>query len=131
MDTQLIRDRSYYVAEAESALVGCGGWSRRQTLFGSDHGPVKDDSFLDPATEPARVRAFFVHPDWARRGIGRAILRECEAAAAAMGFRTLELASTLAGIPLYRACGFMPQEPIPVALGNGQMLPIVRMRKTL
>lgn len=111
LDTQLIRDGSYFVAQAGDAVVACGGWSRRKTLFGSDHTPVKDSNFLDPATEPARVRAMFVHPDWARRGIGRAILAECEAAAAAMGFRTLEMAATLAGIPLYTVCGYSPSRP--------------------
>jgi len=131
VDTQLIHDGSYYVAQAGEAIVGCGGWSRRKTLFGSDHAPAKDDRFLDPAADPARVRAFFVHPDWARRGIGRAILAECERAAAAMGFRTLELAATLAGVPLYTAGGFTPVETIAVALANGETLPVVRMRKSL
>ena len=131
LDTQLIRDDSYYVVQAENLIVGCGGWSRRRTLFGSDHGPVKDDNFLDPAVDPARVRAFFVHPDWTRRGIGRAILAECEAAAARMGFRTVELASTLAGLPLYSASGYVEVEGIAVPLKNGQTLPVVRMRKSL
>ncbi len=131
VDTQLIRDGSYYVAQAGSVIVGSGGWSRRRTLFGGDHAPVKDDSFLDPACEPARVRAFFVHPEWARRGIGRAILAECEAAAAGMGFRTLELAATLAGVPLYVASGFTAVATIAVPLANGLTLPVVRMRKSL
>jgi GNAT superfamily N-acetyltransferase len=131
VDRQLILDGCYYVAHDGPAIVGCGGWSRRKTLFGSDHSGVKDDSFLDPATEPARVRAFFVHPDWARQGIARAILAQCEAAAAAMGFRTLELAATLAGIPFYTVAGFAPLETIPVALANGETLPVVRMRKDL
>ncbi|MGO9255171.1 MAG: GNAT family N-acetyltransferase [Bryobacteraceae bacterium] len=131
VDTQLILDGSYYVAQTGSAIVGCGGWSRRKTLFGGDHAPAKDDRFLDPAREPARVRAFFVHPAWARRGIGRAILAECEAAAAGMGFRTLELAATLAGVPLYAAGGFTAVESISVGLANGLILPVVRMRKSL
>jgi GNAT superfamily N-acetyltransferase len=131
VDSQLIRDGTYYVAQAGGPIVGCGGWSRRKTLFGADHGPVKDDSFLDPLSEPARVRAFFVHPEWARRGIGRAILAECEAAAVRMGFRNLELAATLAGLPLYLAGGFVPVETLPVPLANGQTLPVVRMRKSL
>jgi GNAT superfamily N-acetyltransferase len=131
VDTQLIRDGSYYVAQAGNEIVGCGGWSRRKTLFGSDRGPVIDDSFLDPATEPARVRAFFVHPAWARRGIGRVILAECESAAARMGFRSLELAATLAGIPLYTAAGFTPIETLAAPLANGGTLPVVRMRKRL
>jgi len=131
VDSQLIRDGTYYVAQVDGIIAGCGGWSRRKTLFGSHHSPVKDDSFLDPATEPARIRAFFVHPDWARQGIGRAILAACEGAAAGVGFRTLELASTLAGIPLYTACGYKSLETIQVPLRDGQTLPVVRMRKDL
>jgi len=131
VDTQLIRDGTYYAAQAGDRIVGCGGWSRRRTLFGSDQGPVKDDAFLDPASEAARVRAFFVHPEWARRGIGKAILEECESAARAMGFRRLELAATLAGIPLYTAGGFEALETIAVTLADGQTLPVVRMRKSL
>jgi GNAT superfamily N-acetyltransferase len=131
LDTQLIHDGCYYVAEAENRIVGCGGWSRRKTLFGADRGPVTDASFLDPSRDPARVRAFFVHPDWARQGIGRAILAHCEAAAAQMGFRQVELASTLAGIPLYLACGFTSLDTISVPLANGLTLPVVRMRKSL
>ena len=129
VDRQLIRDGCYYVVQDGPEIVGCGGWSRRKTLFGSDHSAVKDDRFLDPATEPARVRAFFVHPDWARQGIARAILAQCEAAAAGMGFHTLELAATLAGVPFYTAAGFAPIETIPVALADGQSLRVVRMRK--
>ena len=131
VDTQLIRDGSYFIAESGNTIVGCGGWSRRKTLFGSDHSPVTDDRLLDPASEPARVRAFFVHPDWARKGIGRAILAECEAAAARVGFQTLELVATLAGVPLYLACGFRPLEEISVPLSNGEALPGVRMQKRL
>ena len=131
VDRQLIRDGCYFVAEAEVGIVGCGGWSRRKTLFGSDHSTVKDDALLDPAVDPARVRAFFIHPDWARRGIGRAILRECEAAAAAEGFRSLELAATLAGVPLYEASGFTPVETVAVPLTNGDSLRVIRMRKNL
>ena len=131
VDRQLILDGSYYIAQSGDAIIGCGGWSRRRTLFGSDHAPAKDDSFLDPAMEPARVRAFFVHPEWARLGIGRAILARSEAAAAAMGFETLELAATLAGVPLYTAAGFAAVETIAVPLENGETLPVVRMRKSL
>jgi len=131
VDTQLIRDGTYYVAQADDAIVGCGGWSRRKTLYGGDHTAIRDDQFLDPTSDPARVRAFFIHPDWARRGIGRAILSECEKAAAAAGFRTVELAATLAGIPLYEATGFAAVEAIDVPLTNGEKLPVVRMRKGL
>lgn len=131
VDRQLIYDSTYYVAQAGGEIVACGGWSRRKTLFGSDHSTVKDDAFLDPAAEPARVRAFFVHPDWSRQGIGRAILLECENAAAAAGFRALELAATLAGVPLYEATGFTALETVAVPLRNGETLPVIRMRKQL
>jgi GNAT superfamily N-acetyltransferase len=131
VDTQLIRDRTYYVAAAGNVIVGCGGWSRRKTLFGGDQAASRDDEFLDPASDAAKVRAMFVHPDWVRRGIGRAILGECEAAAAAAGFRTVELASTLAGVPLYEATGYVAVEPIAVPLADGESLPVIRMRKRL
>jgi GNAT superfamily N-acetyltransferase len=133
VDTQLVRDGTYFVVEAESQLVGCGGWSRRKTLFGSDHvqAEVKDDSWLDPRTEPARVRAFFVHPNWARRGIGSLILRTCEAEAAAHGFTRLELASTLPGEPLYRSHGYWEVERFDVPLPGDLRLPVIRMAKKI
>jgi GNAT superfamily N-acetyltransferase len=131
VDRQLIADRTYFVAAApDGALAGCGGWSRRQTLFGSDHSPVKDDAFLDPARDAARIRAFFVHPDHARRGLGRRILEACEAAAREHGFSRFELGATLTGIPLYEACGYAAVERIEVPLTNGAVLPVVRMRKS-
>jgi len=131
VDTQLIRDGTYFVVEVDTKIVGCGGWSRRRTLFGSDSVSGKDDQWLDPATEPARIRAFFVHPAWARRGIGSAIMRRCEAAAREIGFSRLELAATLVGVPLYRAHGFESVEQIDVPLANGQTLPVVRMAKRI
>jgi GNAT superfamily N-acetyltransferase len=133
VDTQLVRDGTYFVVEAGSELVGCGGWSRRQTLYGSDHvhATVKDDSWLDPERDAARVRAFFVHPNWARRGIGSLILRTCEKEAARFGFSRLELASTLPGEPLYRAHGYQEVERLSVPLPNGLGLPIIRMTKTV
>jgi GNAT superfamily N-acetyltransferase len=133
VDTQLVRDGTYFVVEAGSELVGCGGWSRRQTLYGSDHvhATVKDDSWLDPERDAARVRAFFVHPNWARRGIGSLILRTCEKEAARFGFSRLELASTLPGEPLYRAHGYQEVERLTVPLPNGLGLPIIRMTKTV
>ena len=129
VDRQLIRDGTYFVVEAEGRIVACGGWSLRQTLFGSDHAPAKDDRYLDPARDPARIRAFFVHPEWARRGIGALLLRACEDAAIAHGFSRLELAATLTGVPLYRAHGFEEIERIEVALPNGESLPVIRMAK--
>ena len=132
VDRQLIADGTYFVASAaDGSLAGCGGWSRRQTLFGSDHSPVKDDAFLDPATEPARIRAFFIHPEHARRGLGRRILAACEDAARAHGFTAFELGATLTGIPLYTACGYEPVERILAPLPNGETLPVVRMRKAV
>ena len=131
VDRQLIRGRTYFLVEAGEELVGCGGWSKRKTLFGSDHGPVKDDAWLDPATDAARIRAFFVHPAWARRGIGTQLLGACEAAAIAAGFCRLELAATLPGVPLYKARGFEEFARLEVSLQGGQVLPVVRMRKTL
>src|SRR5207245_2510485 len=103
LDTQLIADRTYFVAEHQGLPVGCGGWSRRATLFGGDHSAGRDAALLDPAREPARVRAMYTRPGWERRGIGRRILDACEATAAAEGFTACELAATLAGEPLYRA----------------------------
>jgi len=130
-DTQLIADGTYFVATIGGALVGCGGWSRRRTLFGGDQMKTADDPLLDPATEPARVRAFFVHPDWARRGIGGAILAACTKAAGAAGFRHVELVATLPGEPLYRAFGFDVRERFEAPMPDGRALPVVRMTRTL
>jgi N-acetylglutamate synthase-like GNAT family acetyltransferase len=130
LDTQLVRDGTYFVAEDDGRIVGCGGWSRRKTMFGSDHGPVKDDAWLDPATDAARVRAFFVHPEWARRGIGSALLQACEDAAKVEGFTKLELVATLPGLLLYEKRGFEPHERFAVPLADGKSLPVVRMVKS-
>ncbi|MGB6384726.1 MAG: GNAT family N-acetyltransferase [Terriglobales bacterium] len=139
VDTQLISDRTYFAAEemdaagAESPgvplLVGCGGWSKRKTLYGGDQFEGREDSLLDPATEAAKIRAFFVHPAWARRGVGGMILEACEAAARAAGFRRLEMGATLTGVPFYRAKGYVELETAEVPLGDGLTLPIVRMGK--
>ena len=126
-DTQLIADATYLVAEIDGALAGCGGWSRRATLYGGDQWKGAADPLLDPATDAARIRAFFVHPDFARRGVGSAILRACAAAAAAAGFRSLELVATLPGEPLYRAHGFEARERTEAVLPDGMKLPVVRM----
>jgi GNAT superfamily N-acetyltransferase len=131
VDTQLIRDGTYLVAEAGTAVVGCGGWSRRKTAFGSDHAAERDNAKLDPARDAAKIRAFFVHPEWARKGIGSRILEACEAAAAAEGFTCFELVATLPGEPMYRARGFEPGESFEVPLPNGVQLPVVRMTKTI
>jgi GNAT superfamily N-acetyltransferase len=135
LDTQLIRDRTYYVAEATGdranlTLAGCGGWSKRRTLFGADHGPGREPELLDPATDAAKVRAIFVHPDFARRGLGSLILATVENAAHEAGFRSFEMGSTLTGVPLYRLKGYTETERIAVPLANGEALPVVRMVKT-
>jgi GNAT superfamily N-acetyltransferase len=135
VDTQLIEDGTYFVAEAENdgerVIAGCGGWSKRKTLFGSDHCAGREDALLDPACDAAKIRAFFVHPDWARRGVGSKLLDACEAAAAASGFRRLEMGATLTGIPLYRARGYVEGEQRQVPLGPDVTLPIVHMEKKL
>jgi GNAT superfamily N-acetyltransferase len=131
LDTQLIDDDTYYVIEHENRIVGCGGWSRRATLFGSDGASGRDARLLDPKSEPARVRAMYTHPDFARRGIGRRVLSLCEAAAAAEGFRWLELVATVAGEPLYAACGFSVLERIDVPTSRGVAVPCARMGKPL
>ncbi|MFN7931318.1 MAG: GNAT family N-acetyltransferase [Blastocatellia bacterium] len=130
VDTQLITDGTYFVAELAGQPVGCGGWSRRKTLFGGDQTKTAEDNLLNPQTEPARIRAFFVHPDFARRGIGRQIIEACEQAAQAAGFRQLELAATLPGEPLYRAVGYDAIERWEHQLADGVVLPLVRMGKS-
>jgi len=133
VDTRLIEDGTYYVVETElgtgKMIVGCGGWSRRKTLFGSDQCPDREDAFLDPRTEAAKIRAFFVHPEWARRGIATQILVHCEQAALAEGFRRLEMGATLTGAPMYAARGYREVERIEVPLPNGHSLPVVKMAK--
>ncbi len=131
VDRQLIADGTYFVAEIDGELVGCGGWSKRKTLFGGDAGRQRDAALLDPMRDPARIRAFFTAPNRARQGIGSAILRRCEASAAAAGFSQLELIATLAGEALYRARGFEALERFEIPLSNGRTLPVVRMVKFL
>jgi GNAT superfamily N-acetyltransferase len=130
LDTQLIDDNTYYIVEQNGALAGCGGWSRRATLYGGNHSPGRDAALLDPAREAARVRAMYTHPHYARRGVGRLILELCEEAARAEGFVHAELMATMAGVPLYRACGYMAVADFTDASG-GAPVPLVRMRKRL
>jgi GNAT superfamily N-acetyltransferase len=130
-DTELIRDGTYFVAEADGMLVACGGWGRRRTLFGGDAQPGRRSDPLDPERDAARIRAFFVHPDWARRGLGRAILARCEAEARAYGFRAAELMATLTGERLYRQCGYAGQTTVEYPLPGGQVIRFVPMRKAL
>jgi GNAT superfamily N-acetyltransferase len=131
VDSELIRDGTYFVAEAGEALVGCGGWSRRKTLFGGDRQAGRTSELLDPAHDAARIRAFFVRPDWARRGIGRALLARCEAEAVAEGFGLAELLATLPGQRLYRALGYLGEEQVVHTLPDGILIPFVPMRKRL
>jgi predicted N-acetyltransferase YhbS len=131
VDRQLIRDRTYFVAEHDGAIIACGGWSKRASLFGSDAERAAEDALLDPLQDAARIRAFFVHPEQARRGLGRAILFACEEAIRAAPFRSIELVATLAGVPFYRAFDYDEGERYEVQLVNGLSLPVVRMSKNL
>ena len=131
VDTKLILDGTYFVAESAGELIGCGGWSKRRTLFGGDQYAARDAGELDPKTEPAKIRAFFIHPDHARKGIARAILDTCEAEAKASGFQVLELMSTLPGIKLYRACGYEGTDRVALDVGPGVSIGLVPMRKDL
>jgi len=130
-DTRLITDGTYFVVEEDGMLAGCGGWSRRRTLYGGDQMKSEEDPYLDPRTEAARIRAFFVHPGFARRGVGSAILDACLEAARAAGFRRIELASTLPGVPFYQALGFEEREPMEAPMPDGTALPIIRMERSL
>jgi len=132
LDTQLVADRTYFMVELDGRIVGCGGWSRRATLYGGDHtSATREPRLLDPATEAARVRAMYTRPGFARRGIGRLVLDICEAAAAAEGFRRAELMATMAGVPLYQACGYQPLDAPTAADVDGIAVPLVRMGKAI
>lgn len=131
LDTQLVADGTYFVALVDGDLAGCGGWSRRATLYGGDHSSdLREPRLLDPWSEPARVRAMYTDPAFTRRGVGRAILEASEAAARAAGFAAAELMATLAGEPLYRASGYVEIERTAAAI-DGVDVPLVRMRKPL
>ena len=131
VDTQLIEDGTYFAVEADGRILGCGGWSRRATLFGGDHSGGRDARLLDPLVEPARVRAMYTHPDFVRRGIGRLVLSLCEAAATREGFRSLDLVATVAGEPLYVACGYSVIERIDVPTSKAVTVPCARMTKQM
>jgi N-acetylglutamate synthase-like GNAT family acetyltransferase len=140
VDSQLISDGTYFVAEArpesktenaEAVAVGCGGWSKRKTLFGGDQWAARQDSLLDPRVDAAKIRSFFVHPAWPRRGIGSAILETCETAAKSAGFSRAEMGATLTGVKLFQVRGYVPLESIEIPLQNGASLPVVRMTKRL
>jgi len=134
VDSQLIADGTYFVAETtrpqnDFEIVACGGWSKRKTLYGGDQYAAREDSLLNPARDAAKIRAFFVHPNWARRGIGGLILEACENAAKEAGFTRLEMGATLSGVAFYKAKGYTALENLEAPLGNGESLSIVRMVK--
>jgi GNAT superfamily N-acetyltransferase len=130
-DPQIVEDGTYYVVEDGGEIVACGGWSRRKKLFTGTAGQAAVEGWLDPATEPARIRAMFVHPGHARRGIGRLIVDRAEAEAREAGFTTCELMATLPGVPLYAACGYEPVEKTTIELPDGARLECVRMARGL
>jgi GNAT superfamily N-acetyltransferase len=138
VDSQLIQDGTYFIAESENQIVGCGGWSKRKTLYGGDSRTerlrqrvknIEEDRLLDPRVDAAKIRAFFVHPAWARRGIGSEIMRRCEMAALDAGFKTIEIVATLAGEPLYQSFGYHLIDRFEIALPNNSVLPVIRMVK--
>lgn len=131
VDSQLLADGTYYVVEADGVAVACGGWGRRSTGYGGDRAKSAPERMLDPATEAAKIRAFFVDPAWARRGLGSMLLTHCAAQAAAAGFGTLELVSTMPGEPLYRALGFVVAERFDLVLDHGVRVPVARMRRAV
>lgn len=137
LDTQLIRDGTYFIAEVLNqdsearSVTGCGGWSKRKTLFGADAGPGREPELLDPATDAAKVRAIFVHPEFSRKGLGSLILATVEEAARSAGFRRFEMGSTLTGVALYRLRGYVETERVAVPLRNGEVLPVVKMVKSV
>jgi len=144
VDSQLIADGTYIVAESSSpgrealakdcsntkpVIAGCGGWSKRKTLYGADHWTSREDDLLDPRHDAAKIRAFFIHPDWARQGVGTMILEACENAARAAGFLRFEMGATLTGAKLFGAKGYVAVKPISIPLVNGETLPVIHMEK--
>ena len=129
-DSELIQDGTYFVVEADRLLAACGGWGRRRTLFGGDKRSGRESELLDPTRDAARIRSFFVHPSFARRGFGRLLLSRCESEAAASGFRTVELMATLTGAHLYRPCGYTGTEQVEYPVGE-QIIRFIPMRKSL
>ena len=136
VDTQLIADGTYLVVEycpaesqSQKVIVACGGWSKRKTLYGADQWTDRQDDLLDPYHDAAKIRAFFIHPDWSRRGIGTLLLEACENAAKSAGFRRFEMGATLTGAKLFRARGYLPVRNLAVPLTNGESLPIIHMAK--
>ena len=132
LDTQLIRDGTYFVVVSGDRIAGCGGWSWRSTLYGGDDSMVsREPAALDPATDAARIRAMYTDPDFARQGVGRIVISLCEDAARSAGFRKATMMATMAGVPLYKACGYVEVEPVLSAPVEGVQVPLVRMEKPL
>ncbi len=131
VDTLLVDDGTYFLVYVDETLAGCGGWSRRRTLYGGNHTMGRDYELADPATEPAKIRTMYTHPDFTRRGIGRFLLESGENAARAEGFKSMEMGSTAPGRPLYEACGYVLVEDLSQPSEDGTVVPILRMRKEL
>lgn len=131
VDTELLDDQSYFLIEQDGKPVACGGWSRRKTLFGGDGASVRESGYLDPATDPAKIRAFFVHPDYKRQGLGKQMLQHCEAQAAAYGFTSFEMLATLSGVAFYEAYGYTAGAEQWYDLPDGLRISGMRMRKSL
>jgi len=131
LDTQLIEDGTYYAVFLQNKLAGCGGWSKRETLYGGDHSKGRNARLLNPRTEAARIRAMYTHPNFTRKGVGRLILNTCEQAARDAGFKRAEMMATLAGVPLYTACGYQKIEEIFDTTSDGTKVPLIRMGKRL
>jgi GNAT superfamily N-acetyltransferase len=131
VDRQLITDGTYFVVEQEEEIIGCGGWSQRKSLFGGDDGRIEEDLMLDPQHDPARIRAFFVHPGWTRKGLGSSILTACEKAIREAHFHKINLVATLAGEPLYASFGYIIVQRYEIPMSGGLSLPVVQMAKHL
>ena len=131
VDSQLIKDGTYFAAIIEGRIIGCGGWSKRKTLYGGDHLKKQEDPLRDPSIEPAMIRAFFVHPEFIRRGIGRRFIQLCEEALVVAGFKSVDIVATLAGEPLYANCGYLVTDRYEIPLINGLSIQVVRMAKIL
>lgn len=131
VDSELIADKTYFVVERDHRIIACGGWSKRETLFGADNKPGRVSRLLNPETESARIRAFFVHPDYARQGIGRMLLEKCESEARSAGFRRAQLMATLPGRRLYEQYGYIPEEMVVHPITNSVSIEFYPMAKTL
>lgn len=132
VDTELIADETYFVAEADSKIVGCGGWSKRKTLYGASvYAPSRNSAELNPELDAAKIRAFFIDPNWARKGIGKAILERCEREAKSHGFKSAEMMATLPGVKLYAVCGYAGEEEVKVPVGENIDIICIKMRKNL